>query len=264
MVSSVIVSRNTLHLLEDCLRSLYIDRETTHGQIIVVDNASTDGSVDMIASEFPQVQLICNSENLGFARANNQGIHASTGRYVFFLNSDTTVPTGTLSTLVQFMDDHSSVAACGPRLARADGSTQPFAFGSDPTLAYILARGWNRLIFHRSLQNWETHIVKPVDWVSGAALIARHDALDQIGGFDEKFFMYFEDNDLCLRLRRAGGQIFYNPAVTVTHLGGASLEQNASRTRYYDASLRYFYSKHYSLLARIGLELMLPFYRRLN
>ena len=264
MVSFVIVSRNTLHLLTDCMHSLYADPEVARCQIIVVDNASSDGSVEMIAREFPQVQLIRNSVNVGFARANNQGIRASQGHYVLLLNSDTIVPAGALSALVQFMDDHPDAGACGPRLARADGRAQPFAFGSDPTLAYLLARGWNHLVVRRSLHNWETHNVQLVDWISGAALLARRDALERVGGFDENFFMYFEDNDLCLRLRRAGWRVFYNPTVTITHLGGASLSQSTLRTRWYDASLRYFYSKHYSRLARVALELMLPFYRRIN
>ncbi len=264
MLSIVIVSRNTSSLLADCLRSIPAGAEAQSHEIIVVDNASSDGSAEMVAREYPRVQLIRNSVNVGYARANNQGIRLSQGRYLLLLNSDTIVPAGALSALGQFMDDHPDAAACGPRLARTDGLTQPFAFGNDPTLAYLLARGWNRLIFRRSLHDWETHNVQPVDWVSGAALIARHDAIDQVGGFDERFFMYFEDNDLCLRLRRAGWQVIYNPAVTITHLGGASLKPSVSRTWYYDASLRYFYSKHYTPLARIGLELMLPFYRRLN
>ncbi len=264
LLSIVVVSWETQTLLNDCLHSLYDDPEVVQWRIIVIDNASTDGSAEMIAREFPQVHLIRNSANFGFARANNQGIRASTGRYVLLLNSDTIVPPGALLALIQFMNDHPEAGACGPRLARADGSTQPFAFGGDPTPAYLLARGWNRLIFQRALHDWETHESQSVDWLSGACLLARRDALEQVGGFDEKFFMYFEDNDLCLRLRRAGWKIFYNPTVTITHFGGASVSQNPARTRWYDASLRYFYSKHYSPMARAALEILLPFYRRMN
>ncbi len=263
MLSCIIVSWNAARQLADCLHSLPAGAQGSSYEIIVIDNASTDGSADMVAREF-QVRLIRNSENVGFARANNQGIRASTGRYVLLLNSDTIVPPGALPALVQFMDDHPDAGACGPRLARADGSTQLFAFGGDPTVRYLLARSWNRLLFHRALHDWETQKVQTVDWVSGAALLTRRDALERIGGFDEKFFMYFEDNDLCLRLRRAGWKIFYNPTVTITHFGGASVSQNPARTRWYDASLRYFYSKHYLPLARVVLELMLPLYRRIN
>lgn len=263
MLSIVIVSWNTARRLADCLHSVPAGAEGLPHEIIVVDNASTDGSPAMVAREFGSVQLIRNVANLGFARANNQGIRASLGRYVLLLNSDTIVPADALAALVQFMDDHPEAGACGPRLARADSRAQPFAFGGDPTIAYLLARGWNRLLFRRSLHDWETNVAQAVDWVSGASLLARRDALEQAGGFDENFFLYFEDNDLCLRLRRAGWKVFYNPNVTITHFGGASLSQSALRTRWYDTSLRYFYSKHYSPLARVALELLFPFYRRL-
>lgn len=263
-LSIVIVSWNTAALLADCFTSLRDGALGLDREIIVVDNASSDGTPEMIARGYPDARLIRNAANVGFARANNQGLHASRGQYVLFLNSDTIVPAGTLTALVQFMDDHPDASACGPRLVGADGHAQAFAFGGDPTIAYLLARGWNRLLFSRPLHDWETDLAQPVDWVSGASLLARRDALDEVGGFDEKFFMYFEDNDLCLRLRRAGWKIFYNPTVTITHFGGASLNQSALRTRWYDASLRYFYSKHYSSLARVALEILLPFYRRVN
>ncbi len=264
MLSIVIVSWNTAVLLADCLGSISTGTTGLEHHIIVVDNASTDDSAAMIAREFPAVQLIRNAENVGFARANNQGLRASTGRYVLFLNSDTRVPCGILSALVEFMDAHPDAGACSPRLARADGSTQPFTFGGDPTPAYLFARGWMRLIRHRAVHDWETLESQSVDWVSGACLLARRDAVLQVGGFDEDFFMYFEDNDLCLRLRRAGWKVFYNPQVSITHLGGASLALNDARSRWYDASLRRFYSKHYSPPARIALEIMLPFYRRMD
>lgn len=264
VLTVIIVSWNTAPLLAECLRSIFPSAENLDYEIVVVDNASTDGSAAMVEREFAGVRLIRNSTNAGFARANNQGIRASAGRYVLLLNSDTIAPPGALPALVQFMDDHSDAGACGPRLARSDGTAQSFAFGSDPTIAYLLARGANRLLFRRPLHDWETDAVQVVDWVSGAALLARRDALEQINGLDEKFFMYFEDNDLCLRLRRADWQVFYNPKVTITHFGGASLNQSALRTRWYDASLRYFYSKHYSRQSRVALEILLPFYRRIN
>jgi N-acetylglucosaminyl-diphospho-decaprenol L-rhamnosyltransferase len=262
--SIVIVSYNASDMLRESLRGIAAVSVNPETEVIIVDNASTDGSAAMVEREFAGVQLIRNSANVGFARANNQGIRASTGRYVLLLNSDTIVPPGALPALIQFMNDHPGAGACGPRLVRSDGSVQPFAFGGDPTVTYLLARGWNRLLFRRPLHDWGTDAVQAVDWVSGAALLARRAALEQIGGFDEKFFMYFEDNDLCLRLRRAGWKVFYNPTVTITHFGGASLNQSTLRTRWYDASLRYFYSKHYSPFARVALEILLPFYRRIN
>ncbi len=259
----VIVSFNTAHLLADCLCSIPQGAEELDYRTIVVDNGSKDGSAEMLARDFPHVRLIQNSRNRGFGAANNQGIHASTGRYVVLLNSDTRVLPGALKRLVDFMEARPQAGACGPRLARPDGRTQPFAFGGDPTPRYLFARGWTRLIQHRPLHDWETQQPQPVDWVSAACLIARSEALEQIGGFDERYFMYFEDNDLCLRLRRAGWQVWYDPDATITHLGGGSVQADAI-TQWYDASLRYFYRKHYATLARLALEMMLPFYRRLR
>lgn len=264
ILSTIIVSWNTQAPLRDCLISIGNPAETIGTEIILVDNASTDNTVEMVARDFPQVKLICNPTNVGFGAANNRGIRASSGRYILFLNSDTIVPPGALTELVRFMDDHPRAAACSPRLARPDGNAQAFAFGGDPTPGYLFARGWTRLFLHRPLHDWETRIAQVVDWVSAACLMTRREALEQMRGFNEDFFMYFEDNDLCLRLRRAGWQIWYNPAVTITHLGGASVKQSTARSQWYETSLRHFYAKHYSPLARLALEIMLPFYHRLQ
>jgi hypothetical protein len=217
----------------------------------------------MVRAEFPVVTLIANTENLGFARANNQGIRASSGRYVVLLNSDTVVPSGALEALVGFMDAHGDAGAVGPRLLRPDGTPQPYAFGGDPTLRYLLRRGVNRLIFRRPLHDWATDAIQPVDWVSGACLMARRAAIDQAGLLDENIFMYFEDNDWCLRIRQAGWRVYYHPQVAITHIGGQSLAHNpAARRAYYD-SLCIFYRKHYGPRALALLTLCLPLYRRL-
>lgn len=262
-LSIVIVNWNTCRLLRECLRSLAACAGFSGWQCIVVDNASTDGSAEMVAREFPQVELIGNDSNAGFGAANNQGIRAAAGRYILFLNSDTVVPDHALTELVRFMQEHPQAGACGPRLARPDGHAQSFAFGGDPTPGYLLRRGLSRRLFKKPLHDWETKEPQTVDWVSGASLLIRNEALQRAGGFDEDFFMYFEDNDLCLRLRRAGFQIWYDPQVTITHLGGASLAQSAVRTGWYDASLRCLYAKHYTPLARLTLEILLPLYRRM-
>ena len=217
----VIVSWNTAHLLANCLRSILGGATGLTHKIIVVDNASTDGSPELIAREFSNVALICNTENIGFARANNHGWRTGNSTYVLFLNSDTMVPSEALKRFADFMDTHPDAGACGPRLMRADGTIQPFAFGGDPTPGYLLKRGLARWVLHHPLHDWETRTPQSVDWVSGACLFVRRNVLEQVGGFDENFFMYFEDNDLCRRIRKAGWKVFYNPEVTITHLGGA-------------------------------------------
>jgi GT2 family glycosyltransferase len=262
VLSIIIASWNVRDLLAACLASLRA--VTLEIEIIVVDNASTDGSAEMVAAEFPQATLIRNATNIGFARANNQGICLARGRYVLLLNADTVVPPGALAALVDFMDAHPQAGACGPRLLHPDGTPQPYAFGRDPTPVYLLWRGLNRLLFHRYVHDWATDQVQEAEWVSGACLIVRREAIEQIGGLDENIFMYFEDNDWCLRLRRAGWRVYYNPQASITHLGGQSVKQNSqARTAYY-RSLEYFYAKHYGLLARSLLKIGLVFYRALS
>jgi N-acetylglucosaminyl-diphospho-decaprenol L-rhamnosyltransferase len=262
-LSIIIVNWNTASLLHACLASL----ATAPGlapEIIVVDNASTDGSADSVARDFPHVRLICNTENAGFGRANNQGLRACAGRYALLLNSDTTVKPGALAALVKFMDGHPAAGACSPRLLRPNGIPQPYAFGGDPTLPYLLRRAVNQVIFHRYLHEWASPAVQEVDWVSGACLLARREAIAQAGLLDEAIFMYFEDNDWCLRLRQAGWKIYYYPEAEIIHVGGQSLRQNPSAQAAYARSLKYFYAKHYSKPAQWALRLLLPLYARVR
>jgi hypothetical protein len=135
-------------------------------------------------------------------------------------------------------------------LLRPDGTPQPYAFGGDPSIGYLLARGLNRLLFRRYLHNWAIDTPQAVDWVSGACLIVRRQVIEQVGGLDEQIFMYFEDNDWCLRMRQAGWTIYYNPHFSITHLGGQSLNRNPQARQAYYQSLKYFYAKHYSWFAR--------------
>ena len=260
----VIVSWNTADLLRACLRSLLASSGTCRLEVIVVDNASRDGSPAMVRREFPQVSLIENAANQGFAKANNQGITASQAGFVMLLNSDTEVPPGALDALLNFMAIHPEAGACGPSLVRPGGSPQPYAFGGDPTLAYLLARGLNRALFRRYLHDWATTVTQPVDWVSGACLLARRAAIQQAGLLDENLFMYFEDNDWCLRLRQAGWKIYLYPPVKVVHLGGQSFANNPAARDAYAHSLRYFYGKHYAPPAQWLLRLLLPLYRRVG
>ena len=256
----VIVNWNTRDLLRDCLASLGGEQRLSY-HVVVVDNGSTDESVQMVREQFPQTLLITNAENTGFTRANNQGLAARQGRYALLLNSDTRVPPGALADLAQFMDEHSDVGAVGARQLRADGAVLPYTFGRDPTLRYLLARGLNRLLFHRPLHDWATEIVQEVDWISGACLLARREAIDQVGLLDENIFMYFEDVDWCLRFRQAGWKVYYNPRVEIIHLGGQSQIKNPAAQHAYYRSLEYFYAKHYGALAQFLLRISLVPYR---
>lgn len=270
-LSIIIVSWNTRELLWECLRSVVSLQSSQASilktedcqlttEVLVIDNASTDGSADMVCTEFPEAHLIVNRENVGFARANNQGIRASQGRYVVLLNSDTVVRPDALAKLVGFMDGHPEAGAVGPRLRRVDGTAQPFAFGEDPTPGYLLRRSANRLLFRRHLHDWNTDAIQEVDWVAGTCLMVRREALDQVGLLDESIFMYFEDNDWCLRLRQADWKVYYNPQAEIVHIGGQSLTKNPTAQKSYHESLRYFYRKHYGSLPCTVLGISLRLY----
>ena len=259
----LIVSWNTRDLLRDCLHSL---QPFAHPEwdVLVVDNASTDDSVAMVRSEYPAARLIENAVNVGYARANNQGLRTSTAPYALLLNSDTRATPKAIHGLLAFMETHPEAGAVCPRLLRPDGTAQPFAFGGDPTPAYLLRRGVLRLLARRHLHDWATTHTQSVDWVSGACLLARRAAFEQAGMLDENFFMYFEDNDWCLRLRRAGWKNYYHPAEVIVHLGGQSLARNPQAQLSYEASLRYFYHKHYGPLAGLMLRALLRLNARMR
>jgi N-acetylglucosaminyl-diphospho-decaprenol L-rhamnosyltransferase len=262
-LSIVIVSWNTVSLLRACLSSL--DGGGSNGPAVyVVENGSTDGSAQMVAGEFPEVSLIRNERNLGFSVANNQGIRLALNdgaRFVALLNSDAQATLEAMSALTAFLADHPPVGVVGPRLVRPDATPQPYAFGSDPTLPYLVTRAVRHAICHKYMHDWASDTVREVDWVSGACLVARREAIEAAGLLDEAIFMYFEDSDWCLRMRRAGWRVVHDPEVSVLHLGGQSLAQSAAAREAYDRSLRYFYGKHYGPLARLLLGLFLTFYR---
>jgi hypothetical protein len=264
----IIVNWNTRELLARCLEPLAPagDGPTSPADyaLWVVDNGSMDGSAEMVQLRFPGVHLLRNARNVGYARANNQGIRASQSRHVLLLNSDAIATPNALGRLARFLDAHPDVGAVGPRLLRPDRTPQPYAFGGDPTLAYLLRRAWNRLVLRQPVHDWGTDETQEVDWVSGAAMAVRRDAIDEVGLLDEAIFMYFEDNDWCLRMRQAGWRVCYVPEVEVTHLGGASVNRSERARAAYRQSLLYFYRKHYGALSRLALRLLLPLYDRLR
>jgi N-acetylglucosaminyl-diphospho-decaprenol L-rhamnosyltransferase len=225
--------------LRRCLTSVLQSSQPTSQQtnqqisteIIVVDNASTDGSVEMLSAEFPQATLIANADNRGFTVGTNQGIMAAQGRYILLLNPDTKVLGDALATLVRYMDAHPEVGVVGPQLLYPDGGVQS-SRRRFPTLSTaFLESTWLESWAPRSLLRRYYVLDQPdeatldVDWVTGAAMLARRETVEQVGGMDEGFFMYSEELDWCRRIKAAGWRVVYCPAAQIVHCEGKSSEQ---------------------------------------
>jgi GT2 family glycosyltransferase len=225
-VSVIVVNWNTRQLLRDCIESILAHPDGYAVEIVVVDNHSTDGSVEMVREQYPAVHLIANAENTGFARANNQGVRAASGRYVLLLNSDAMLTAGALRSLMTLAESNARIGMVGARLVNADGSFQA-SFTRIPTLRQelLILSGIGRLLYGRYYPSHgpeEGAGPQPAGYVEGACMLAPRSAYLEVGGLDEGYFMYAEDVDLCYALQRAGWQVWYQPAAQVIHLGSAS------------------------------------------
>ncbi len=232
-ISVIIVNYNTAGLLSECLRSL-IPPPELRMEVIVVDNASEDDSVQLLNHNFTWVRLIANEQNLGFSRANNQALDISEGKYIFFLNPDTVVKSGAFEAMLDFMKTHDDMGLAGTRLLNPDGSPQ-----SSVEMKYP---GQKRA--KQDLRGLRGGIA----WVLGAAMIARRVIVKELGGFDERFFLYGEEQDLCLRIRKAGWKIGFISSAVVVHWGGQS-ESNTPAIDVWKkkfAAESLFYKIHYS------------------
>ncbi len=261
VTSVIIVSWNVRDLLRNCLRS--IRQETSDQQqteIIVVDNASSDNTLEMLRGEFPDVRVIANTENLGFTRGNNQGLALAQGRYFFLLNPDTELRPNTLESLITHMDAHPRIGIIGPQLYYGDGTLQS-SRRRFPTLATAFLEStklqqWfprNRALIRYYMLDTRDDETRQVDWINGSAMFVRREVYDQVGGFDERFFMYSEELDWCYRAKQAGWQIVYFPTVQVTHYEGKSSEQAvAQRDIYFHSSkILFFFKYRGALIAEI-------------
>jgi len=236
-IAVVVVNWNAKDDLRACLQSLARTSEPTiSSETWVVDNASTDGSAEMVRAEFPDAHLVVNGANLGFSRANNQAIALSKSRYVFLLNSDAFVHPHALRELTAYADVHPDAGVLGPRVLNPDGSLQ-YSCRHFPTLGAGFFRNTylGRLFPHNKyaqdylMTDFDHLSTKAVDWVSGCAMFIRRALLDTIGALDERFFMYCEDVDFCLRAGQAHSQVVYVPQAIVTHAIGRSSDKDADR-----------------------------------
>ncbi len=255
-LSVIIVNWNTRDLLAQCLRSVYDTAEGIRLEVLVVDNASTDRSADMVREHFPQVRLLRNDENVGFARANNQAAVESEGRYLLFLNSDAILQLGAIGSLLGLAEAQPRAGIVGAQLQNPDGSFQA-SHSPFPNLwhEFSILSGLGRLLYgywHPSHGPEDEKGPQIVDYVEGACLLVRREAYLSTGGMDEGYFMYAEDVDLCYAMRKQGWQVWYQPAAKVTHVGSGS---SRNRRIYREADLYCsrvrFFRKNYGKYASI-------------
>jgi N-acetylglucosaminyl-diphospho-decaprenol L-rhamnosyltransferase len=251
----VILNYNGGALVGDVLWAVLASESVRLG-VVVVDNGSTDGSLEtleQIGNGVPdhcagrRLVFLRAEANLGYPGGNNLGLYALPARYIVLLNSDAIVGPRTLASLIGFMDRTPRAGACGPRL------DWPFSHGGEPTPAYLLRRALARRM-GRYLHAWAGDCPRAVDWVAGTCLCLRAAALAEVGMLDEGIFMYFEDMDLCRRLRGRGWRVYFVPSVAVTHHNKPSYADRARQANYY-RSLAHFYARHYGRPASLAIWL---------
>jgi GT2 family glycosyltransferase len=250
-LSIVIVNFNARQQLENCLQSLTSAPPEVPHDIVVVDNASTDGSVEGVRARWPHVAVIEQRTNTGFAAGNNVGIRATGGKFVLLLNNDTIVPPGALDALLGRLAAHPEAAVAGPRLAGADGIAE-LSFGpmispfGELRQKVTMALHARRVAPVSAWVERATRRERYVDWVSGACLLMRRDAAEQAGLLDERYFLYTEDVDFCAAIRRQGRRVLFTPAAGIVHLRGRSrATAPAAMQAAYRRSHLAFYEKHH-------------------
>ncbi|TMV50788.1 glycosyltransferase family 2 protein [Paenibacillus mesophilus] len=253
-LSIVIVNYNTKELTLTCLQSLYQSKTTYKYEIILIDNCSVDGSVQSAFELYPRVNLILNAENVGFSKANNQGIDIAKGRFILLLNSDTVVEPDTLEAMLRFMDDHPEVGASGCKVVLPDGTLDKACRRGFPTplTTFYYVLGLSKLFsksprfnsYHMEYLNEDE--AYPIDCLVGAFMMVRREVIEQVGKLDERFFMYFEDTDWCFRIQKAGWINYYYPKTKITHFKRGSSRGRPYRITYeFHRAMKLFYDKHY-------------------
>lgn len=257
----VIVNWNTRDLLRDCLTSVAASEGNFSYRVVVVDNASTDGSAEMVRAGFPDVTVIASPTNDGFSAANNKGLRllgfgqgqAEVPRYALVLNPDTVLPPAGLREMLAYMDGDETIGAAGPKLVLPDGSLDLACRRSFPTpeVSFYRMVGLSKLFPHsRRFGRYNMTFLDPdieteVDSVVGAFMLVRREAIERVGLFDETFWMYGEDLDWAYRIKQAGWKIMYHPSVTVTHVKRAASRQSRRAQGEFYRAMLIFYRKHY-------------------
>jgi GT2 family glycosyltransferase len=268
-VSIIIVNWNTVDLLRQCLRSVFAETQNINCEVIVIDNASTDDSVEMVRCEFGQTRLIANTRNVGFAAANNQGMAVANGRYVLLLNSDTVVLDNAVQETVAYADRYPDTAVVGCRILNPDRSLQNSCFMFPSLLNWFLFSSYLYRLFPRSrffgreqMSWWPRDDAREVDVVTGCFMLVRKSAIDDVGMMDEGFFMYAEETDWCYRFKTKGWKNRFTPKGEIIHIGGASAAKlGPRRAQITNASYMRYMTKHWSRTrALVGACMILLFY----
>jgi N-acetylglucosaminyl-diphospho-decaprenol L-rhamnosyltransferase len=256
-LSIVLVGWNNKAYLDPCLKSLYESEMKNTFDVIVVDNGSTDGSQQMLAEKYPQVRIIQNPGNVGLGKASNQGIEATTGRYILLLNNDTIVNGSSFDAMVDFLDKNPKTGAVGGKLLNPDGTIQAgYNYFSSLYQELLVATRVGEFIRPGYPAVMDANQIKSVDWLGSACLMVRRSALDKVGLLDEGYFIYGDEADLQYRLKKAGWEVHFLPQAHTIHFGGRSMNRWSRRKMVYRGKLL-FYQKHYGILQTFGLRLML-------
>lgn len=258
-ISLILINHNSNELLNGCLSSVKRMGKDITFETIVVDNASTDGSIEMVKTFYPEVKLIKNLINLGFGRANNLGIQLAKGKYMLLLNNDTKLKNDALMIMASFLKNNPKAGIVTCKLVEPDDTIQhncrsfpltPFdtMFGRASLLSKIFPN--NPITRRNTLSDWDYNFPRQVDWVSGACMMVRREVFDQIGLLDENFFMYWEDTDLCKRASDAGWQIWFTPNAEIIHYTGQGGGKRSLQLKLYTIyqmhrSAYYYFRKHY-------------------
>ena len=263
-LSIVIVNYNVKHRLRECLQSIYGNTKKISFEVTVVDNNSSDGSVDMVKSEFPEVKLIENCKNLGFAKATNQGLKENRGRYILLLNPDTIVLPDALDKMVEFLEVNSHAGALGCKLLYPDGSLQR-SCRSFPTLitAFFENTGLekffprNKLVAKYRMGYWDYDDIREVDQPMGSALMISRKVFERVGFLDEQFYMFFEEVDWCFRAKKRGWKIYFTPRAEIVHYGSQSARPTMPRMMILGYKSKHrFFRKHYGILSECMVKQM--------
>jgi len=266
-VSIVTVSFNTRDLLQRTLESVRKSIKRLQYEVIIVDNNSGDGSVEMVREQFPEVILLTNSNNIGISRANNQGAARARGKYILFLNPDTVVNDNAVDELVEFLEHDKEAGAVGCKLLNEDGSLQR-SCGRFPKLSIELATRTmlNRLfpknawLNQHKLVGWDYSTVREVEWATTACLLVRKEIFDALSGFDENIFIFYDDLEFCLRIHKAGSKVLFYPNVSVYHYhGGSWRSRREVPIKQNIVNVIYYYKKHHTRFALGVLHILLLF-----